>query len=24
VLRFAVDGRCAEHREWYAARDLAS
>jgi hypothetical protein len=22
LLRFAVDGRCAEHREWFAMRDL--
>jgi ketosteroid isomerase-like protein len=22
LLRFAVDGRCADHREWYATRDL--
>jgi uncharacterized protein (TIGR02246 family) len=21
LLRFAADGRCAEHREWYAARE---
>jgi uncharacterized protein (TIGR02246 family) len=24
LLRFASDGRCAEHREWYAVREIPS